>query len=335
MVDVGLGDHGSHGRGHVTGVELVTDVLFPEGGEVVVGADGPPQRSDAALMGQQRSRLVEVVPLRTGEGMVDARIDIQLDAGHTSQPLDDDGTGLGRTEHIQLGEVQHQAAALQVFRLRQGVLDADAVVAHGAGHLRQPATRQVGQLAAQAIAHDADPCASAFVQPLQGPNAGLNILDPEPFIETFVEGKSPRKVGLGVTQLDAAHLAPVEVGYQHRVPLLGQQVSHLTHGLVDAEDFLAQHKTRPTAVYRDRQIGLKLFSGCNRDIYITAFHELPPRVVGRCESILRPRPIAIYPLTASRVRFMHKLEFLTYSEKKLSNSEKCNNQKTIKHTHLG
>jgi len=44
----------------VAGIELVADVFFPQRGQIEVGADLALECGDAAFMGHQRGRLVEV-----------------------------------------------------------------------------------------------------------------------------------------------------------------------------------------------------------------------------------------------------------------------------------
>lgn len=155
MVDVGLGDHGRHGRGDVAGIELVAHMLVPQRGEVEVRFDLPLQGGDAAFVSHQVGRFVEVHAADAGEGVIDAGVEVQLGLGQVAQAGQDRVAGLLRAVGVLFGEMQHQPA-LDLFRLVEQRLDAHAVVAHRAGDVG--ARRgEVGQLAAHAEADEADP----------------------------------------------------------------------------------------------------------------------------------------------------------------------------------
>ncbi len=87
-------------------------------------------------MGEQCRRLVKVIAGRTGEGMVDIRVDVGFGARLLLQRGDDRLTGVGLAELIQFSKMQDQTTA-QAFQFRQGLLDAHPVVTDGAGHFRQ------------------------------------------------------------------------------------------------------------------------------------------------------------------------------------------------------
>ncbi len=222
------------------------------------------QRSDRALVRHQRRGLVEVLAARACKGMVYAGVDVDLDVLAPGQGFADRSLGLRRAESVFLGDMQHQAAA-HVGGLAQRVLDAHAVVRHRAGHVGQPAGRQVGQLAAQAEAQHAG-LADAFRPRPQCLKRGAHILHARGFVELLVQAQRPLEVLAAVGQLDPGRDAPEQVGHQHRIALLGVVFRHLPHGRVDAEDLLAQHDAGALACRRGGEITAETaFGGLDLD----------------------------------------------------------------------
>src|SRR5215217_8400398 len=109
---------------------------------------------ERALVRQRRRGFVIVLAAMTGEGVVLALVVMDGDLGVAVEGGVDGGLGLGRHEAILCGDM-HQQSVLDVGGFAQQAVDADAVV--GDGGVDVGAGRgQVGDLAAQAVAHGAD-----------------------------------------------------------------------------------------------------------------------------------------------------------------------------------
>ncbi|MNS82885.1 hypothetical protein D3C72_1166440 [compost metagenome] len=222
------------------------------------------QRGDRALVPHQRRGLVEVLAAHAREGMVDAGVDIDLDVLATGQRFANCALRLRRAETILLGDMQHQPAA-HVAGLAQCMLDADAVVRHRAGHVGQPAGRQVSQLAAQAEAQHAG-LADAFRARAQCLQCRAHVLHALGFVELLIEPERALEILAAIGQLDAGREAPEQVGNQHRVTLFGVIVGDLPHGGIDAEDLLAQHDSRALACRGNGEITAETaFGGLDLD----------------------------------------------------------------------
>ncbi len=141
--------------------------------------------------------------------------------------------------------MQHQPS-LDIGRLAQRALDADAVVRHGTGHAVQAASSQIGELATQAKAKHPG-LAHAFGAGAQRVQRRTDILDAEGLIEALIQAQGALEVLAAIAQFDARGDAPEQVRHQHRVAFFGVVVRHGAHGGVDAEDFLAQHNAGPLA----------------------------------------------------------------------------------------
>ena len=254
VVHIGLGHHGGHGGGHVAGAEFVFAVLVPQMRVVELRPDRALQGRHAALVRHHRGGLVVVRAAGAGEGVVQARIHVQLHAGLAAQRRQDALARLGRTEAVALGDVQHQPAA-QPGRFLQAVLDADAVVAHGHVHVAA-AGRQIGQLAAQAVAQRAH-AALELGQRAQR-HRRTDVAHAQILVEALVQREGARHVVRTVGQFDAGLLPPEQIRRQHHITFLGQPLGGLAHEAVQAEDLLAQHQAGAAARGRHGQIALEL-----------------------------------------------------------------------------
>ncbi|MCY1291522.1 hypothetical protein D9M69_417590 [compost metagenome] len=222
------------------------------------------QRGDRALVRHQCGRLVEVLAASARKGVVDTRVDIDLDVVAPGQGFADRGLCLRRAEAVLLRDMQHQAAP-HLCGLAQRMLDAHAVVGHRTGHVRQPARRQVSQLAAQAEAQHAG-LADAFRARAQCLQCRAHVLHALGFVELLIEPERALEILAAIGQLDAGREAPEQVGNQHRVTLFGVIVGDLPHGGIDAEDLLAQHDSRALACRGNGEITAETaFGGLDLD----------------------------------------------------------------------
>ncbi len=229
-------------------------MLVPQIRIVEFRPDRALQRRHAALVRHQRRRLVVVIAARARKRVVHARVHVQLHARLAAQRFQDARARLGRTEAVLFGNVQHQTAT-QIGGLLQAVFDAHAVVTHR--HIRvRAAGGKIGQFAAQAIAQHARP-ALLLGQIAQRRECRRDVLDALIHVKALVQLEGTRHVGRAVRQLDAGLLAPEQIRHQHHIPFLGQQLRAAPHEIVDPENLLAQHQTRPAARSRHRQIGAK------------------------------------------------------------------------------
>ncbi|MNQ87267.1 hypothetical protein D3C85_1024830 [compost metagenome] len=252
VIHIGLGHHRRHGGGHVARAKLIFAMLVPQIRIIEFRSDRALQGGHAALVRHQRRRLVVVIAARARKGVIHAGVDVELHPRLASQRLQNALAGLRRTEAVLLGDVQNQPAP-QRGRLFQAVLDAHAVVTHRHVRIRAAGGKK-SQLAPQAVAQHAR-AALLFRQGAQRGQRRRNVLDPQLHVEPLVELKGARHVGGAVRQLDAGLLAPEQIGHQHHVALLGQQLRSAAHEAIDAENLLAQHQPRPAAGGRHGQIG--------------------------------------------------------------------------------
>ena len=230
--------------------------------------------------------------------MVDAGVDIAFRGRHRGQGGEDGLPRRFRTELVGFGEVQDQPAA-QSFQFLQGLLDTDAVVADGAGHLGQSTGRQVGQLAAQAVTHHTKAGVAHLGTTAQMVEGGADVYHAQSLVEGLVVAEGLLEILGGVAQFDARRLAPVEVRHQHAVALLGQLVGHGAHGGVDAEDLLAQDDARTAPVDGGHEVGVE-GAGRRRYVDIGSGHRKRLQVAqvwnhlrrgSRCGAVRRlPRP---------------------------------------------
>ena len=185
------------------------------------------------------------------------------------------------------GEVQHQRAADLVL-LVQMSLDADAVIADRAIHAGAR-RRQIGELAAQAVAERAD-LAGAFRPAAQRLHAGRDVLDAGIDVELLEELERLLPLLRRIGHVDHRLHAPEQIRRQHDIAFLGIELGDLAHIGVDAEDLLAQHDAGTAAARRHRHISLEPAAVRGRDI-----DPLSAMVSARC-------PASPYLATAAGLR---------------------------------
>ena len=131
-----------------------------------------------------------VVAAGTGDGVVAARIGVDLDPRLTGKRRDDRGLCRLGHELILLGDVQHQGA---LHCLRESVLDPDPIVANGRIDIGARG-RQEGQLAPEAEADSPNLSGAAAVLANVGDGCG-DVADAGIDVEGVEELERPFPLG--------------------------------------------------------------------------------------------------------------------------------------------
>jgi len=204
------------------------------------------------------------------EGVVDPRVDVNLDILAAGKGLADLGDRRGRDELVLGGELQHQRA----FDLGHEVellLDGDPVIADRAIDPRLGGG-EIGELASEAEAEGAD-LALAGGPSAQRRHGRDDILDRLGHVKFLVEREGLLEVAL--VELDARLEAPEKVGRQHDIAFLGVGVGNVSDVLVNSENLLEEDDPGTAALLGRCEIGLEISAVPGRDADSRACHETP------------------------------------------------------------
>ena len=206
---------------------------IPQGAQIEVRTHDAAEERDRARMRHKCRWLVVGVSAGPREGVIDTRIDMDLDVLVAGEGGPNLLAGRFGHELVVGGEMQHQRA----FYLRHEVqrfFDPDTVVADRAVDPDMGGGK-IGERSAETKAECAG-LADAFGARLQRRHARGDVLDRFGDIELLIEAEG--LIELGFVEFDTGFKPPKKVRCDDDVPFLGIIVRDIAHIFIDAEDLL-------------------------------------------------------------------------------------------------